>query len=113
MGRKDQYTAEFRTEAVRLWRESGLTFTKVAADLGIPAPTLRSWVRMTQPPRPSYRRRDSGGDGPAAGQSAGPLSDGERTELVELRRRVRVLETEREILRKAAAFFAQESERTR
>jgi transposase len=113
VGRKDQYTAEFRAEAVRLWRESGLTFNRVAADLGIPAPTLRYWVRMTQPPRPSYLRRDTAGDSPAAAPPTGPLSGDERTELVELRRKVRVLETEREILRKAAAFFAQESERTR
>ena len=104
MGRKTQYTEEFRSEAVRLWLDSGLTFNRVAGDLGIPAATLRGWVRAGHPGRPAHLPRAS---------AAGPLSGDERTELVSLRHRVRVLETEREILRKAAAFFAQESERTR
>ena len=113
MGRPSKYSEEFRAEAVRLWRDSGLTFNRVAADLGIPATTLRAWVRTTQAPRPSYLRRDAAGDRAAAEVPGGPLTGDERAELSELRRRVRVLETEREILRKAAAFFAQESERTR
>jgi transposase len=104
VGRKDQYTEEFRTEAVRLWVDSGLSFNQVASDLGIPAPTLRSWVRATHPPRSAHLPRTSTG---------GPLTDDERAELVELRHRVRVLQHEKDILRKAAAFFAQESERTR
>jgi transposase len=113
VGRKTQYAAEFRAEAVRLWRDSGLTFNRVGADLGVPAGTLRSWVRATTPPPPASVRRDAARDPLLVPSASGALTGDERAELVELRRRVRVLETEREILRKAAAFFAQESERTR
>jgi transposase len=114
MGRKSQYTPEFRDEAVRLWHESGLSMNKVADDLGIASETLRSWVRVTHPAPAPHMRRDAPAGSTGTTHPAGStLTGDERAELLELRRRVRVLETEREILRKAAAFFAQESERTR
>jgi transposase len=105
--RKEHHTEEFRTEAVRLWHDTGLSFREVARDLGVPVSTLRAWVRAEHPVR---RVPGTPAARPKAG---GALSSDERAELIELRGRVRVLETEREILRKAAAFFAQESERTR
>jgi transposase len=98
VGRKRLYTEEFRSEAVRLARTSDLSIRQVAEDLGVPAGTLANWLRAAAPTMVS---------------TEGPLTGDERAELIGLRRRVRVLETEREILRKAAAFFAQESERTR
>jgi transposase len=108
--RKERHTEEFRTEAVRLWHDTGLSFREVARDLGVPVSTLRAWVRAEHP----VRRVPGTPAAPAARPKAGgALSSDERAELIELRGRVRVLETEREILRKAAAFFAQESERTR
>ena len=69
----------------------------VARDLGVSNETLRGWLKRT--------RID-------AGEAAG-LTTGERDELTRLRRRVRTLETEREILKKAAAFFAREADETR
>jgi transposase-like protein len=94
-GRPSAYTVEFREEAVRLARSPGHTVSGVARDLGVKPETLRSWITRS-------------------GVSAEhPLEPGERRELVELRRRVKTLELEREILKKAAAFFAQETERTR
>jgi transposase len=69
---------------------------QVAMDLGISNENLRRWIAQA-------RERPAGT----------PLDLDERAELEELRRRVKTLETEREILRKAAAFFAQETERTR
>lgn len=96
MRRHRHYSAEFRAEAVRLAETSGQSIRQVALDLGIANQTLGEWIRLS-------RERPAGT----------PLSAEERAELEELRRRVRTLETEREILRKAAAFFAQETERTR
>jgi transposase len=96
LGKQRHYTDEFRRDAVRLAESSGQSIRQVALDLGINNQTLGEWIREAR----------------ARGLAA-PLSADERAELVELRRRVKVLETEREILRKAAAFFAQETERTR
>jgi transposase len=93
---KRRYTEEFKDEAVRLARTSGQSVRQTALELGITNETLGVWIR----------ERERARAGP-------PLTEDERAELVELRRRVRVLETEREILRKAAAFFAQETERAR
>lgn len=91
-----QYSAEFRAEAVRLVQTSNQSARQVAMDLGIANQTLGVWVRQAE------------GTAPSPG-----LPADERSELIELRKRVKVLEAEREILRKAAAFFAQETERTR
>ena len=97
MGRKHRhYSEEFRAEAVRMAETSGFSIRQVALDLGIANQTLGVWIRAAH-------ERPAGT----------PLAVDERAELDELRRRVKVLETEREILRKAAAFFAQETERTR
>jgi len=96
MRRHRHYSTEFRAEAVRLAETSGQSIRQVALDLGIANESLGRWIRES-------KERPAGT----------PLATDERAELTELRRRVKVLETEREILRKAAAFFAQETERTR
>jgi transposase len=96
MGRKSKYTVEFRATAVRLAREPGRTPRSVGADLGVSQWTIRRWEsELLAAHDPTARR--------AAADHA---------ELVTLRRRVRVLEEEREILAKAAAFRAQEIDRT-
>ena len=89
------YPPEFRREAVELVRASGRPFREIARDLGVSDQTLRNWVNTAEV---------------NAGRAAG-LSSDEKAELRELRRRVRTLEMERDVLKKAAAFFARESDR--
>ena len=95
MGRRQKrrrYSPEFKAEAVRLIMESDESITQIARDLGVSEPSLRAWVEAARP-RP-----------------AKTLTDDERSELVRLRRDIRRVEMERDILKKATAFFARQSE---
>lgn len=89
------YAPEFRAEAVRLVKTSGESIRQISKDLGISDQTLRNWVAQ---------------DDVDGGRKSGLTSD-ERTRMRELERENRKLREEREILRKAAAFFAGEAER--
>ena len=89
------YPPEFREEAVRLVRESGKPMAAVARDLGVSIESLRQWIQRTEVEE---------------GKREG-LTEAERDELRRLRRENRVLREEREILKKAAAFFAKEQSR--
>lgn len=89
------FSAEFKAEAVRLCRLGDRTIGQVAADLDLTETALRDWVKRASPEQ--------------ASEGAAAMSTDERSELLELRKRVKRLEMEREILKKAAAFFAKES----
>ena len=91
MGRR--YPAEFRTEAVQLVQSCDRSIRSLAAELGIAEQTLRNWVRQAAVD---------------AGRQPG-LTTAERDELQRLRRENRLLREEREILKKATAFFARET----
>ena len=93
MPKTPPYSLEFRKEAVRLLRSSDRTVPQLARELGCSPSSLRNWVGQLDVD-----------EGRAAG-----LSSDEREELRRLRREVRTLTEEREILRKAAAFFAKDS----
>jgi transposase len=85
------YPPEFRVETVRLLRSGAATIRQVSEDVGVSQQTLRNWLRQAD--LDDGRRNDG-------------LTSSEQEELRRLRRRVRVLEQEREILRRAAVFFA-------
>jgi transposase len=87
------YPAEFKEEAVRLARSSGKPVAQIARELGVSFESLRHWIKQSE--------IDSG--------DRQGLTLGEREELSRLRREVKVLQQEREILKKAAAFFASET----
>jgi transposase len=91
-----KFTAEYKAEVVRLVRDGGKTIGQVSRDLDLTATAVRHWVKQAGV--------DAGGGG------AGALTTAERAELVALRREARQLRMEREILKKAAAFFAKESQ---
>ena len=86
------YPAAFRAEAVQLVRGGGRSLTQAAQALGVHHETLRAWVKQADI---DGGRRDG-------------LTTEERAELARLRREIRILKEEKEILRKAAAFFAAE-----
>jgi transposase len=88
VGRRSPYPAEFRNDAVALYRAAGgkRTYAAVAADVGVTGETLRSWVRQSR-------------DGELARL---------RAENSRLRKAEKEWELEREILRRAAAYFAKE-----
>lgn len=98
MGRISSYPPEFRAEAVRLVLHTDRTMVQIALDLGMPVKTLANWVRVARA-------------GAARDALPGAIGESERDELRRLRRENHELKLEREILRKAAAYFARETTR--
>lgn len=93
-----RYSIEFKQEAVRLVVEQGVPVTTVARDLGVDRTVIRSWTEKA-----------------AAGELVAPSAIPRvKTDVEEENRRLRrenaILREEREILKKAAAFFARESQ---
>jgi transposase len=88
------FSEDYKAGAVRLVLEEGKTVAAVARDLDLTESSLRNWVEQA--------RADAGRGKPGA------LTTAEREELGRLRKETRILQEEREILRKAAAFFAKE-----
>ena len=94
---KKLFTQEFRDEAVRLAETSGRSRREVAFDLGIGLSTLRNWIN---------HRRDRPMQDPPDDRQENMVA-----ELKRLRRENEVLRQEREILKRATAFFAKEGSR--
>jgi transposase len=107
-----RYDPSFRDDALALLRRSGRSVKSVAESLGISTGTLRYWYDQDMTKKVK-KRRPSGGE-PAPGVPAEEMPDEKVARLEKenaaLRKRVDSLEMDREILKKAAAFFAKESE---
>ncbi len=91
------YPPEFRAEAVKLARSSEKRLSEIASDLGIATETLKNWLKQQDID---------------TGKRDGATTD-EREELKRLRRENKILKEEREVLRKATAFFAREESSNR
>ncbi len=93
--KRRSFTPEYKAEVVGLVREAERSIGAIARDLGLTESAVRKWVSQSEV--------DAGrGDGKT-------LTTVEREELAQLRRENRQLRMEREILKKATAFFAKES----
>lgn len=93
MAKKRQYTEEFKREAVKLVTEQGYSLAEAARSLGIHENLIRQWRRKFAQEKPGMEI----------------MSESEREELKRLREENRRLRMERDILKKATAFFASES----
>jgi len=94
--KRRQFSPDFKAEAVRLVEAGDRPLNVVARDLDLDPKSLRQWKEERQ--------------AAASPSPMGPLTSAEREELVRLRRENRRLQMERDILKKAAAFFARENE---
>ncbi len=90
-----RHAPEFKAEVVGLVRSGGKTVAEVARDLGLADSLVRGWITQAE----------SGG----AVDQTPSLSASEKEELTHLRREVKTLRMEREILKRAATFFAKEN----
>ena len=94
--KRRKFTPEFKAEVVELCRRGDRSIGQVSRDLKLTETSVRAWVKQAEVDR---------GEGPP-----GALTTEEREELRRLRRENRQLREDREILKKAAAFFAKENE---
>lgn len=85
------YPEELRAEGVRLYRQEGMSFRKVADQLGVTAPTVQDWVRKAE-------------------SEVEEAAVDDKAEIRRLQKELRRTQQERDILKKAVAFFAKESE---
>jgi transposase len=96
MGTRRQFSREFKLEAVRLVKERGVAVVQAARDLDVHENVLRKWMReLASDPQQAF---------PGKG-----VMKPEQAEIERLRKEVAKLKMERDILKKAAAYFAKES----
>ena len=88
------FTEDYKAGAVRLVLDEGQTVAAAARDLGLTESSLRNWVEQARADRTKGKKG---------------LTTAEREELLRLRKELRIVQEEREILKKAAAFFAKQS----
>jgi transposase len=94
-GKRRKHSAEFKLEACRLARESGKGVAEIAHDLGISSDQLYRWLRAAE--------------GTKGGTDSGGKLTSQDEEIRRLRQELRIVREERDILKKATAFFAKAS----
>lgn len=94
--KKTKFTKEFKSEAVKLVTKQGYKQSEAAQNLGIDAKNLSRWIQESLPEKPASKFFNA-------------LTMTEQEELHQLRKEVKRLRMEREILKKAATFFANEN----
>lgn len=93
MAKNNAYPREFRERAVELYRSGGVSMEALAKQLGVASTTVANWIRQA---------RIDDGEQPG-------IATADRDEMTQLRREIRRLEMENEILKRAAAYFAKEN----
>jgi transposase len=93
--KRRKFTPQFKADAVRLVTTGAKTIAAVTEEFDLTETALRDWVRRAE------ADENTG--------TSSTLTTAERSELIELRKRVKRAETERDILKKAVAFFAKEN----
>src|SRR4051812_33011251 len=104
------YTEEFRQDAVALIKGTDRSFKQVAQDLGISEWSLRQWYKTSEVPKKSRKQRKAETAAQLGNESPELKLARLERELQKLQKENDSLRMDREILKKAAAFFAKESE---
>lgn len=97
--KRRQFSNEFKNDAVRLVKESGQGIPQVAENIGVLEVSLRSWVKQAV--------IDNGKE------PEGACTTSEKAEITRLKKDLKLVTMERDFLKKAAAFFARESENSK
>ena len=104
------YSEEFRQDSVALLKTTDRSFAQVAQDLGVSSWSLRQWYKDSEVPKKSRKQRKAETAASPGGESPEQKLARLERENQTLRKEVDSLRLDREILKKAAAFFAKESE---
>lgn len=90
-----EFTAEFKAEAVRLYQQGNRSIIQIARDIDVAESSLRTWIN-------NAKKRNT--------QTEETLPTQQTEDIIALHKKIKRLEMERDILKKAVAFFARESE---
>jgi len=105
-----RYTAEFKTDALALLERTGRSLPRVARDLGVSVSSLRIWYKEAEMVKKQEKPSKAEPAAPPTSESTDVEVRRLKRELANAKKRIEELEEDRAILKKAATFFAKESE---
>ncbi len=97
--KRRQFSKEFKNDAVKLVKDSGQSISQVARNIGVGEMSLRNWIKQAD---------IDNGKGPE-----GACTTSEKAEIARLKKELKMVTMERDFLKKAAAFFARETENSK